>query len=184
MDSVFVSYTSRFAKVLETYDWNLVEPLFAALENCRKERRQVFLCGNGGSAANALHLANDFLYGISKNGGLPLRSHALSANVAILSCLANDVSYDKIFSIQLRAAAQAGDLLIALSGSGNSKNIVDVLVAAKEMGVRTAAILGYSGGKAKELADMAVHFPIDDMQISEDLQMAVGHMLSQRMMAS
>ena len=103
----------------------------------------------------------------------------MSANSAVMTCLANDVGYDHIFSEQLAVQAQKGDVLIALSGSGNSGNIVRVLEQARAMGVRSFAILGFGGGKSKQLADVAIHFPVDDMQIAEDLQLVVGHMVMQ-----
>ena len=97
----------------------------------------------------------------------------------MLTCLANDIGYESIFSEQLAVQGQAGDLLIALSGSGNSPNIIKVLKHAKTMSIKSFAILGYSGGESKHLADAAIHFPIDDMQLSEDLQLMVGHMVMQ-----
>jgi len=105
--------------------------------------------------------------------------HALPANTAVLTCLANDEGYDSIFSLQLAVQARAGDLLIALSGSGNSPNILKALEQAKKMQVRTFAVLGYSGGKAKAMADVPIHFAVDDMQIAEDMQLVVGHMIMQ-----
>ncbi len=91
--------------------------------------------------------------------------------------MANDIGYEAIFSEQLAVQAEAGDLLIALSGSGNSPNIVHVIEQAKVMGVKSYAILGFTGGKCKELADVPIHFPVNDMQIAEDLQLIVGHMM-------
>ena len=146
---------------------------------CWQEKRQVFFCGNGGSAGNAVHLANDFLQGIAKKTGGGLKVQALSANSAVMTCLANDVGYESIFSEQLAVQAQAGDLLIALSGSGNSPNIVRVIEQAKAMDVKSYAILGFTGGKCKELADVPIHFPVNDMQIAEDMQLIVGHMMMQ-----
>jgi len=92
---------------------------------------------------------------------------------------ANDIGYDAIFSAQLAVQARRGDVLIALSGSGNSANVLKALEQAKSMGVKTYAILGYTGGKAKTMADVPIHFPVDDMQLSEDLQLVVGHMIMQ-----
>jgi len=175
----FTDYSRRLQEVLSTTDWSVVHQLASGLLESWQADRRVFLCGNGGSAGNAIHLANDFLYGIAKTRGGGLRVMALSANAAVLTCLANDVGYDHIFSEQLAVQAQQGDLLIALSGSGNSGNIVRVLEQAKVMGVRSFAILGFTGGKSKELADVAIHFPVDDMQIAEDLQLIVGHMVMQ-----
>ena len=175
----FADYSNRLQGVLAASDWTGVAQLGEELLDCWKTRRQVFLCGNGGSAGNAVHLANDFLYGISRQKGSALRVTALPANSSVLTCLANDEGYDKIFSLQLAVLANRGDVLIALSGSGNSPNILKVLEPAREMGVKSYAILGYTGGKAKELADVPLHFPVDDMQISEDLQLIAGHMVMQ-----
>lgn len=172
-------YARRLASVLSHHDWTNVALLAEELRDCRDSGRQVFLCGNGGSAGNAIHLANDFLYGISKAFGVGLRVTALPANSSVVTCLANDLGYDAIFSAQLAVQARRGDVLIALSGSGNSTNIIKALEHAKSVGVKTYAILGYTGGKAKAVADVPIHFPVDDMQLSEDLQLVVGHMIMQ-----
>ena len=180
----FVDYSRRLQDVLATADWSAVHQLSQALLESWQKGSRVFICGTGGSAGNAIHLANDFLYGIAKKTGGGLRVMALSANSAVMTCLANDVGYDHIYSEQLAVQAQSGDLLIALSGSGNSANIVRVLEQASVMGVRSFAILGFSGGKSKQLADVAIHFPVDDMQIAEDLQLIVGHMVMQWLYAN
>lgn len=175
----FLEYSQRLQAVLAGADWTGVGHLAEALHDCWRSDRQVFLCGNGGSAGNAIHLANDFLYGISREKGFALRVTALPANSSVLTCLANDEGYEHIFSHQLAVLAKENDVLIAFSGSGNSPNIIKALEQAREMGVRSFAVLGYSGGKAKQLADVAIHFPVEDMQISEDMQLVVGHMLMQ-----
>ncbi len=172
-------YSSRLQMALQTADWSGVGRLAEELHDCWRNGRQVFICGNGGSAGNAMHLANDFLYGISKTRGSGLRVNALPANSSVLTCLANDEGYDEIFSLQLAVQGRPGDVLIVLSGSGNSPNILKALAQAKTTGLRTYAILGYTGGKAKAMADVAIHFPVDDMQISEDLQLIAGHMIMQ-----
>jgi len=175
----FSAYSRRLQTVLAGADWSGVYSLSLAMLTAWQLGRRVFLCGNGGSAGNAIHLANDFLYGTAKKTGGGLKAIALSANAAVVTCLANDVGYDSIFSEQLAVHAEKGDLLIVLSGSGNSGNIVRVLEQAKVMGVQSYAILGFTGGKSKQLADVAIHFPVDDMQIAEDLQLIAGHMVMQ-----
>ena len=175
----FSAYSRRLQAVLAGADWSGVCSLSLAMFTAWQLGRRVFLCGNGGSAGNAIHLANDFLYGTAKKTGGGLKAIALSANAAVVTCLANDVGYDSIFSEQLAVHAEKGDLLIVLSGSGNSGNIVRVLEQAKVMGVQSYAILGFTGGKSKKLADVAIHFPVDDMQIAEDLQLIAGHMVMQ-----
>ena len=180
----FAEYAARLQRVLGTADWEGVAALGAELLDCWRAGRQVFICGNGGSAGNAIHLANDFLYGIAKKAGSGLRVNALSANPSVLTCLANDEGYDQIYSLQLAVLGRQGDVLIVLSGSGNSPNIIKALDEARRIGVRSYAILGYSGGKAKAAADVAIHFAVDDMQIAEDLQLIVGHMLMQYLYAN
>lgn len=174
----FEQYLATSRRALESLDLKAVERLAEALRAAWSEGRQVFLCGNGGSAANAIHIANDLFYGIAPGVG-GMRVQALSANQAVMTCLANDVSYEAVFSKQLEVLARAGDELIVLSGSGNSPNIVQALETGRRMGLSTTAILGYSGGKCLALADHAIHLPVDDMQISEDAQLMVGHMIMQ-----
>ncbi len=176
-----LDYSLRLQHVLSTADWSGVRSLAEAMHTCWQTGRQVFFCGNGGSAGNAIHMANDFVYGIAKKTGGGIKATALSANQSVMTCFANDVGYDSIYSEQLAVFAEEGDLLIALSGSGNSPNIVKAIEQAKSMHVKTYAILGYSGGKCKELADVAIHFAVDDMQIAEDMQLIVGHMLMQQL---
>ena len=177
LENFCTDYANKLSDVLGSSDWSGVVQLGLDMRECWAAGRQVFICGNGGSAGNAIHLANDFLYGIAKRTGAGMRIQALSANPAVITCLANDVGYDYIYSEQLAVLAQPGDLLVVLSGSGNSSNILRVLEQAKDMGVRSCAILGYTGGHCKSLADFSIHFEVDDMQIAEDMQLVVGHML-------
>ena len=175
----FAKYANRLSEVMSKADWEGVAQLAFDIELCWREGRQVFLCGNGGSAGNAIHLANDFLYGIAKKTGAGLRAHALPSNVSIVTCLANDVGYNRIFSEQLAVLADEKDVLVVLSGSGNSPNVVDALQKAAEMSLRSYAIVGFGGGHCKDLADVTIHFPIYDMQLAEDMQLVVGHMVMQ-----
>ena len=179
-----VDYSGRLQAVLQQADWAGVVRLTESLRDCWAAKRQVFLFGNGGSAVNAIHLANDYVYGVSKRHGSGLRAIALPANAAVLTCLANDTGYDEIFAKQLAVQAQPGDVLIVLSGSGNSPNILRALEEARALKMESFAILGFSGGKARALADCSIHFPVQDMQIAEDLQLVVGHMAMQWMYAN
>jgi D-sedoheptulose 7-phosphate isomerase len=177
----FREYASRLAKLLDAHDWRPVQQLAEELLDCLHTGRQVFFAGNGGSAGNAIHLVNDFIYAVSKRRGVGLRAHALPANQATITCLANDEGYDAIFSGQLAVQAQKDDVLIVFSGSGNSPNILRALEEARRIGMKSYAVLGYSGGKAKALADVPIHFAVDDMQIAEDAQLITGHMIMQWM---
>jgi D-sedoheptulose 7-phosphate isomerase len=176
---LFKDYSKRLSEALDTFDWAPVERLAHELRDCWQTGRQVFFIGNGGSGGNANHLANDFLYALSKTPGSGLRAHSLVENPAVLTCLANDEGYDQVFSLQLAVMARKGDVLIAFSGSGNSPNIVKAIEEAKTIGMTSYAVLGFSGGKCKALADVPIHFDINDMQIAEDAQVIIGHMLMQ-----
>lgn len=175
----FEGYSKKLQEVLQESDWSPIEQLANDMQKCWNEGRHIFLCGNGGSAGNAIHLANDFIYGIAKKTGGGIKAISLSDNSAVITCLANDIGYDYIYSEQLAVQAEKGDLLIVLSGSGNSLNILHAVEQAKKMQVKSFAVLGYSGGKCKEIVDVPIHFPVNDVQIAEDLQIIVGHMLMQ-----
>ena len=176
---LYNAYVKRLEKVMNSFSWEFVHQLSLSLQQVWRTGNKVFLCGNGGSAGNAIHLANDFNYGIDKKFGIGLSVEALSANAAVLTCLANDEGYGAIFSQQLKVKANQNDVLIVLSGSGNSQNVVKALEVGNDIGMRTFAILGYSGGKCKKLAKYPIHFEIEDMQIAEDLQLIVGNMCMQ-----
>jgi len=172
----FPLYAKTLIELLTDRDWKDVELLATALESAWREGRQVFLCGNGGSAANAIHIANDLLYGVGSGEREGLKVEALTANVGVLTCLANDVGYEEIFAQQLAVKGNSGDLLIALSGSGNSENIVRALEIGDKIGMVTFAVVGYSGGRCLKIGQNVIHFKINDMQISEDCQLILGHM--------
>jgi D-sedoheptulose 7-phosphate isomerase len=177
------NYRKQLKQAIDLIPAEPLETLAKTLMRAWAERNQVFIFGNGGSAGNAIHLANDFLYGISKQLGHALRVIALPANPAVVTCLANDEGYDGIFFRQLAVLAEPGDVVIAFSGSGNSPNILRALEYCAHHQIESFAVLGYSGGKAKAMATHAIHVPVNDMQISEDLQLVVGHLMMQWMYA-
>ena len=178
-----IAYLQRLHGGFTPAIFEAVETLSQDLLQAWSDGRHVYICGNGGSAANAMHMANDFHYGIGACGPGPslpgLRVEALPANAGIITCLANDTSYANIYSHQLRVKGRRNDLLIVLSGSGNSANVVLALETAAELGMKSFAILAYNGGRCRELADVPIHFEIDDMQIAEDTQLVVGHLCMQ-----
>jgi D-sedoheptulose 7-phosphate isomerase len=179
MEEIIYRYKNYLEKTLQSDVIEQVIHLSQALLEAWKNGKTIYLCGNGGSAGNAIHLANDLIYGAGKANGVGLRVEALCANPAVLTCLANDIGYEKIYSEQIKVKGVAEDILIALSGSGNSPNIINAIIEANKIGMKTFAILGYSGGQCKGLAKYPIHFEVDDMQISEDLQLIIGHMCMQ-----
>ena len=172
-------YVDNLTRALRLDGMRQVPLLGHALREAWQTGRCIYLCGNGGSAGNAIHLANDFLFGVGAKYGVGMKVEAISANPAVLTCLANDIGYDQIYAEQLRVKGAPGDVLIVLSGSGNSPNIVKALEMANTLGMKTFALLGFSGGKCKSIAQHPIHFEINDMQIAEDLQLVIGHMCMQ-----
>jgi len=179
MEQLISEYIKRMHTALELPAMKEVPRLAAAMQLAWKNKKTIYLCGNGGSAGNANHLANDFIYGAGVKHGIGLRIDSLSANPAVITCLANDIGYENIYSEQLRVKADAGDILVVFSGSGNSANVVKALEMGNSLGMETFAVLGYSGGKCKGIAKHPIHFAIDDMQIAEDLQLIIFHMAMQ-----
>jgi len=179
MHKLITSYSEKLTNALKNKGMNQIPVLAEAILESWKNKKNIYFCGNGGSAGNAIHLANDFLYGAGVKNGSGIRVEALSANPAVLTCLANDIGYEEIFSEQLKVKANKSDVLIVLSGSGNSPNVVRALEKGNEIGMKTFAILAYDGGICKEIAQYPIHFDIDDMQIAEDLQLIIGHICMQ-----
>jgi len=172
-------YVDKLSNAFDLDAMQQIPILCEALRVAWQEGKTVYLCGNGGSAANALHIANDLLYGTGVNHSGGLSVEALSANTAVVTCLANDLGYEHIYAEQLKVKARPEDVLIVLSGGGNSPNVVKALETGNAIGMKTFAILGYSGGRCKEIAQYPIHFMIDDMQIAEDMQLIIGHMCMQ-----
>lgn len=153
-----------------------VNQIADALVKAYESGRTVFTFGNGGSAALASHLACDLGKGTAYcNGGKRLRVLALTDNLPTLTAWANDSGYEDVFSEQLRSFAQAEDIAFAISGSGNSKNVLNALQVARKIGATTLGIAGFQGGEMKSLCDICVVVPSNNMQIIEDLHLAIAH---------
>jgi len=172
-------YLASLSKAFELEAMQDITILAEALMKAWSENRSIYICGNGGSAGNAIHLANDFIYGAGLKNGGGLRVEALSANAAVITCLANDLSYSDIYSEQIKIKGDPDDILIVLSGSGNSPNVIKAIETANQIGMQTFAILGFTGGRCKDIANYSIHFKVDDMQIAEDLQLIAGHICMQ-----
>jgi D-sedoheptulose 7-phosphate isomerase len=146
------------------------------------EGRQLFLLGNGGSAATASHLLADFQKCIYMAGGKTFRSLAVTDSIPLITAWANDTHYDNVFAEQLRPWVQPGDLVIAISGSGNSPNVLRAVQVARELGAYVLGLSGFGGGQLAEMADESVVVPCNNMQRVEDCHMVIGHLLFWRMM--
>ena len=136
----------------------------------------LFWCGNGGSAADSKHLAAE-LVGRFKKDRQALRSIALTTDTSVLTCVADDYTFEDVFSRQLEASGRSGDLLVAISTSGNSDTVLRVLRAAKELSIKTIALLGKDGGHANALADRAIVIPSDSTARIQEAHILIGHIL-------
>lgn len=154
-----------------------INEVMNVLENARLGGKRIFICGNGGSASTAAHLECDFNKGISYDQEIKYDIECLSDNVPMMMAIANDIGYDDIFVVPLRNKLKSGDVVIGISGSGNSENVLRAFAYANEIGADTIAFTGYSGGKLKEIAKHNIHVPIDNMQIVEDVHLVLNHMM-------
>ena len=175
-------YIHGLKAVLDRLPLKPVEEIIQAIEQAQKERRQVFVIGNGGSAATASHMMNDLCKGtLGHKGDAPwprLRVIALTDNVSLMTAWANDTDYDRVFSEPLKNLAQRGDLLIAISASGNSPNIIAAVEAAKHLGVKVIGLAGFGGGKLSKLADVSFVVASDEYGPVEDAHMILEHIIT------
>ena len=170
-------YLDEERKVLESLDEKEISDVMNVLENTRLNGNRVFICGNGGSAATASHFCCDFNKGVSYSQEVKYNFECLNDNIPMMMAIANDISYEDIFSEPLKNKMRKEDVLLAISGSGNSKNVVKAVKYAKSIGATTVGLVGYDGGKVKELVDHCIHVKINNMQIVEDVHMTMDHVM-------
>lgn len=170
-------YFSKLKQVLSDISCDQADEIASALCRTYQESSAVFLFGNGGSASLASHFACDLGKGTSLagNDAKRFRAIALTDNIPTITAWANDSSYDDIFSEQLKNLVQPGDIAFGISCSGNSPNVLKALTVAREMGATTIGLGGFQGGKMKDLCDICLIVPSDNMQIIEDLHLSVAH---------
>ena len=171
------NYFSAHQELFSKIDSSSISTAINLIEKKFKEGRKVITCGNGGSASTASHFITDWNKMINIATGKKFRGVSLCDNVGLITAYGNDISYDQIFSGQLQAIMDEKDLLIVVSGSGNSVNIIKALEYANSIGACTLAILGYDGGGARKISKYSVLVPSFDMQLCEDIHLMFGHMV-------
>lgn len=177
----FKGYINKVGETLNRINTSELEAVVKSITDCYNRGGMIFIFGNGGSSATASHVAGDYLKGITIGMEKRLRIICLSDNTPGLMAIANDFSYDDIFVEQLKNFIKTGDLVIGISGSGNSLNVLKALNLAKEKKVESIAFVGFLGGKAKSIADVCVHIPVSDMEITEDLHLLCFHAIKQEL---
>lgn len=175
--SLIKSYIEKEIEVMKKLDIDAINEAVNEIWNAYEREATIYIFGNGGSATTASHFVCDFNKGISENKTKKFNFVCLNDNLPIVMAIANDVSYDEIFRYQLYKKLKSTDLVIGISGSGNSKNVINAVVYAKEIGTPVIGITGYNGGKLKTLSDYHMDANINNMQISEDLHMIFDHMM-------
>jgi D-sedoheptulose 7-phosphate isomerase len=168
-------YLLAVQDVLAHLDHEVVDRMIDVIWRGYEEGRTLFVFGNGGSAALASHFACDIGKGTVAGRAKRLKTIALTDNVALITAWANDKAYEEIFSEQLESLAEKGDIALAISGSGNSPNVIRGLQAGRRLGVQTLALTGFAGGRAKTLADLCLIVPSDSMQHIEDAHLCATH---------
>lgn len=171
------AYMEMEKKVIDSLSGEDISNVMNILESARLDCRRVFICGNGGSASTASHFVCDFNKGVSLDKEIKYDFECLSDNVPMMMAVANDIGYDDIFVEPLRNKLNAGDVVIGISGSGNSENVARALAYANGKGAVTVAICGYDGGKIKKLAGHSIHVNSDNMQIVEDVHLMLEHLM-------
>ena len=168
-------YFEKEKMTLDAISKEDLNTLMNVLVQAKDEGRTIFIMGNGGSAATASHYVCDFNKGISEGKDKMFKFICLNDNVPTMMAYANDLSYADVFVGPLNNFMKEGDIVIGISGSGNSENVVRAIKYANENGGVSVGITGYNGGKVKQLSRYNVHVPVDDMQITEDLHMVLDH---------
>lgn len=172
-------YAASLAQAIDQVSSESIEKICNEVLFASGKGNKIFVVGNGGSAAIAEHLCCDWSKGTSCRGYSAISSHSLTSNVALYSAIANDYGFEHVFDTQLDFFARQGDVLIAISSSGNSPNVLNAVARAKELGVFVAGFSGFSGGKLAELADASVHVATNNYGIVEDAHQAVMHIIAQ-----
>lgn len=173
------AYAGLLAKALGSLDRERLGAAAALLDAAYKARKTVYSCGNGGSAAISNHLHCDHLKGIQTDTNIRPRIVSLSSTIETITAIANDISYADVFVYQLRTMADPGDVLITISSSGDSENIVRAAEWAKQNGLQVIALSGFAGGRSATLADVSLHVQGDNYGIVEDAHQSVMHILAQ-----
>lgn len=177
-------YLAAHARLAQQIDQQAFQAGIQVVRAAFEAGKQIITCGNGGSAYAASHYITDWNKMVNLATGRQFRGISLCDNMGIVTAFANDVSFDEVFVGQLKAMLAPGDLVIAVSGSGNSRNVVKAIEYANGAGAETLAVVGYDGGTLKRIARHSVWVPSFDMQLCEDLHLMFGHMVMKTLCGS
>jgi len=172
-----IEYIALERETLQRLDTDEINAAMNLVMEAYEGQKTIYIFGNGGSSATASHYQNDFNKGISEYVDKKFRFQCLNDNVPTVMAIANDIGFGEVFRFQLRNRLAEGDLVMAISGSGNSENVINAVKYARECGNKVIGITGYDGGRLKEFSDVSLHAPVDSMQVAEDVHMFFDHMM-------
>ncbi|NBJ83729.1 SIS domain-containing protein [bacterium 1XD42-76] len=170
-------YLALEIETLNKLDVTAVNDAMNLIMKAYSAKKNIYIMGNGGSSATASHYQNDFNKGISEYVETKFRFVCLNDNVATLMAIANDIGFEEVFRFQLKNRLEEGDIIIAISGSGNSQNVLNAVEYAKQQGNQVIGLTGYRGGRLRELADVSLHADVMSMQVTEDIHMIFDHLI-------
>lgn len=171
------TYLEHEIETLRALDVDAIDAALNLLLKAFENGNTIYIFGNGGSSATASHFQNDFNKGVSEHTEKKFNFLCLNDNVATMMAVANDIGFEEVFRFQLRGHLKPGDLVVAISGSGNSRNVINAVEYAKECGNQIIGLTGFGGGKLRELSDVSLHVPVNSMQITEDVHMVFDHLM-------
>lgn len=178
VNSIIKDYLLSLIEVINHFPVEELEQIFSVINAARETENTIFICGNGGSWATSAHMVSDYSKNTRQSGKKRLRVIGLGDNIPNVTAYANDEGYDRVFAEPLLSLMQPGDILIAISGSGNSPNVLQAVDAAQEIGGTIIGLTGYQGGKLKPKVDHCLIIPSDSLEIIEDFHMIIDHMLT------
>ena len=171
------TYLEHEIETLRALDIEAINAALNLLLEAFENGNTVYIFGNGGSSATASHFQNDFNKGVSEHTEKKFNFLCLNDNVATVMAVANDIGFEEVFRFQLRGHLKPEDLVVAISGSGNSVNVLNAVEYAKSCGNKIIGLTGFGGGKLRELSDVSLHAPVNSMQITEDVHMIFDHLM-------
>lgn len=177
-NSIGSEYLHRLTELLQSWDSSQLDRAYKVLSAARLSNSNIFIIGNGGSAATASHMATDF--GVGGPGKSGLRAISLTDNNSVMTAIGNDHGYDEVFSRQLALLAKPGDVLICISASGNSPNIIRAIEEARSLEVTTIGFSGFDGGRIRKLVNVSIHVPTENGEYGpvEDMHLIINHALT------
>ena len=175
----YLQYINEKNNLLKNINFRELDKIINAIKKCVKNNNIIYTCGNGGSSSLADHFVCDFIKQTNNKTNLKVKSISLTSNFSLISAIANDISYDDIFSFQIEKLCKRNDVLFLFSVSGNSKNLIKAVKKAKTKGIKTISFTGFNGGRLSKITDFNLNFPMANYGIVEDCHISIMHFLSQ-----